>query len=226
VTLNPMTGLANGPSTFQPDTLKNYEAGYKAESADRRFAFDVSAYHINWSNIQIATNSGGFSSIANATGGATVDGAELTLTARPVGPLTTSTTLAYTHAYMKEADPQLGAIRGERLPGSPRFSASLIADYEFSPGPLRPSVGTTLRYVSDRTVDFDGDRPLNVQPNLPSYTLADIRGALNIGAANVQLYVHNLFDNHAQYSVILPQFGNRVAIAQPRTVGVTVSTRF
>src|SRR5207302_224201 len=37
VTLNPATGLPNGPALSQPDSLRSYEAGFKAESADRRF---------------------------------------------------------------------------------------------------------------------------------------------------------------------------------------------
>ena len=226
VTLNPTTGLPNGPATYQPDSLKSYEAGFKAESADRRFAMDLAGYHINWNNIQIATNTGGFSSIGNASGGATVEGAELSLTARPVTALTTSAAFGYTHAYMKEADAVLGATQGERLPGSPRFTASLNADYELAVGTFAPTVGGTLRHVSDRTVDFSGTRPANIQPVVPQYTVFDLRGGITIRTANLQLYVHNVFDERGQLSVILPQFGDRVAILQPRTVGVNVSTKF
>src|ERR1700693_723760 len=113
--------------------------------------------------------------------------------ARPSTALTTSLAFGYTHAYMKEADATLGATQGERLPGSPRFTASLNADYELAVGTLQPTVGGTVRHVSDRTVDFSGTRPANIQAVVPQYTVFDIRGGINISAAHVQLYLHNLF---------------------------------
>jgi outer membrane receptor protein involved in Fe transport len=227
VTLSPTTGLPNGAPTYQPDTLRSYEAGLKAESADRRYTMDLAAYHINWSNIQIATNNGGFSSIANASAGAKLEGAELSLTARPINPLTAGTSFGYTHAYMNKADPTLLSTQGERLPGSPRFTASANVDYQIPWQPaFLPTLGATFRYVSDRTVNFNGNRPPNVQPTLPAYGALDLRSGATVGPANLQLYVHNVTDRRGQLSIILPQFGDRVAILQPRTIGLNVSTRF
>lgn len=226
VTLNPVTGRPNGPATSQPDSLREYEVGTKVETNDRRLAADFSAYTIGWSDIQVATNSGGFSSITNAPGGATVNGAEFSVMTKPVSRLAASVALAYTHAYLNGSVAALGAAAGERLPGSPRFTASLNTDYQLSDSRVRPTVGGSFQYISDRTIDFSGSRPATVQPTLPSYTVVDLRAGLTVGVANAQLFIHNLFDERGEASIMLPQFGDRVAIVQPRTFGAEVLVTF
>lgn len=222
VTINPTTGLPNGPATFQADSLKSYEIGVKAETAERRFGFDLSAYEIDWSNIQAQVNVGGFSTILNATSGATARGAELTLTARPTSGFTATAALAYQDAYLDETDVNLGGARGERLPNVPRFTGALNADYVFQEEGLRPTVGATLRSVSDRLAGFGTANNYR----LPAYTSVDLRSGIALSSINVQLYVHNVFDERGQLGNMLPVFGTRIAIQQPRTVGITATTRF
>jgi outer membrane receptor protein involved in Fe transport len=91
---------------------------------------------------------------------------------------------------------------------------------------LTPTVGLTVRYVSDRTVDFDGDRPVNVQSILPSYASVGFHAGVTLSSLTVQLYVHNAFDRLGEVSLILPQFGDRVAVLQPRTVGLSAFLSF
>jgi iron complex outermembrane recepter protein len=230
VSLNPATGLPNGPPESQPDQLKDYEVGLKAETANRRYSIDLDAYSIDWNNIQVQTSVGGLPVVENAQGGATVQGSELTLTARPITGLTTSAAMAYTHAYLREANPLLGASAGERLPGSPRFSGALDGDYQLPVGSLEPNVGVTVRYVGGRFVTFDAN-PAYPQYYLPAYATVDVRAGVTLrpstsSPVDVQLYVHNLNDERGQLSILLPQFGAQVALLQPRTVGVNVSTRF
>jgi len=223
--LDATTGLPTGGATFQPDRLRSYEAGVKAESTDRRFGVDLAGYNVDWSNIQLSAIRGGFSAVTNAPGGATVQGAELTLTARPVSAFTATGAFAYQHAYLKEADVDLGASKGERLPNVPRFTAALNADYILPVTSLRPTIGSTLRLVGDRTASFDKSTSFP-QYQLPQYTTVDLRSGLTIGSVDMQLYVHNVFDEHGQLSLMLPQFGARVAIMQPRTIGINATTHF
>jgi len=68
--------------TFGPDTSVNYEIGFKGETADRSASLDVAVYHINWNDIQLLTEIGGFGLNING-GDAKVDGVELTATLRP-----------------------------------------------------------------------------------------------------------------------------------------------
>jgi outer membrane receptor protein involved in Fe transport len=225
VETDPTTGLPNGPATFKPDRLQSYEGGFKAQTADGRFGIDMAIYDINWSDIQIAVVRGGLGAIANAPGGATIRGSELTLTARPAKDLALSGAFAFQDARLNDTNTDLGATRGERLPNVPRFTAALNADYQWSVGDWVPKAGATVRNVGDRTTSFDGNSGFP-QYNLPQYTVCDLRAGLTIAAVDLQLYAHNVFDNHGQLGVLFPQFGNRVAILQPRTIGISAITHF
>jgi iron complex outermembrane receptor protein len=221
---DPSTGLPLGPTTFDADRLKSYEAGFKAESADRNFGIDVAGYYIDWNDIQILTSRGGFGVFANA-GGATVHGAELTLTARPTRDFTLTGAFAYQDAHLSEAAPDLGGAEGERLPNVPRFTTALNGDYQLPVGSMRPTIGATLRYVSDRTASFDNSTSYP-QYRLPDYTTADLRAGFALGSLSWQLYIHNLFDKQGQLSSATNRGPAQVAILQPRTVGITATAHF
>jgi iron complex outermembrane recepter protein len=225
VTLDATTGLPTGPATFDPDRLKSYEVGYKGESANRRYGIDIAAYFIDWSNIQVSVTKGGFAAIANAAGGARVTGAELMLSARPLDALKIQGAFAYQHAYMRQADPNLGATLGQQLPDVPRYTAALDGDYVLPWGSANPTVGATVRYVDSRLASWDLSKA-RPQYNLPSYTALDLRAGATISSVNLQLYVRNVTNEYAQLSAYTWQGVARPAIMQPRTVGVTASVHF
>jgi outer membrane receptor protein involved in Fe transport len=217
--------VAGGAPTFDSDELESYEAGIKAETVDQRFGIDLSGYYIDWNDIQISVNVGGFTSYTNAPGGATVTGAELALTGRPANGLTLSGVFAWQDAQLSEADANLGGAKGERLPNVPEFMTTLNADYEFADKTLQPTLGATLRYVGERQSSFDESTSFP-QYDLPDYTTFDLRAGLNFGNINTQFYIHNLTDERGQLSLFFPQFGARVAILQPRTIGVSLTMQF
>jgi iron complex outermembrane receptor protein len=224
--INPATGKPSGPSSFKSDSLDSYELGFKANSENRRFGIDVDVYDIEWKGIQLNELVNGFSAIVNAPGGARVQGGEATLTARPVQDVTVTAALAYTHSYLKQAVPALGAAQGERLPNTPRFSGSLNGDYRLPiDSTLKPNVGASFRYISDRRASFDGDMGFP-QYRLPAYAVFDVRGGLTISSAVLQLYVHNVFDKRGQIGDLNNFLGTRIGIEQPRTVGVQASYAF
>jgi iron complex outermembrane receptor protein len=217
---DPVTGLPLAAPTFEADRLKSYEAGIKAESADQKFGVDLAGYVIDWTNIQISAVRNGFSVVANAPGGASVRGTEATVTVRPSRGLAAAGTLGYQAPRLSEANPDLGGAKGERLPNTPHFTAAVNADYELQDGGLRPTVGASLQYVSDRMAGFNNSLSFP-QYRLPAFTTVDVRTGLTLSASTVQLYVHNLLDERGQLSGV-----GKVAVVQPRTVGIGASTRF
>jgi iron complex outermembrane recepter protein len=221
---DPTTGLPLGPQTFEADRLKNYEAGFKAESTDRRFAIDVAGYYIDWSNIQIRIASGAFAGIGNAPGGARIQGGELALTAHPTPGFKITAALAYQDAKLLKAEPALGASEGERLPNVPRFTAVLNADYELPAGSLRPTIGATLRYADDRMASFNNSA--FQQYHLPDYSTIDLRAGVLLGSIYLQFYVRNVTDERGQLSAFNTRGVAVPSILQPRTFGVTASTKF
>jgi outer membrane receptor protein involved in Fe transport len=222
---DPTTGLPLAPRSFEADTLTSYEAGFKAETSDRTFGIDLAGYYIDWNNIQVTVTRGGLGAIINAPGGAHIKGAELTLTARPSGDFSASGSFAFQDAKIAKADADLGARKGERLPNVPKFTATVNADYVASQSALRPTLGATLRYVSDRDASFDASS--SPQYHLPDYVAVDLRAGIRLGPVDAQIYVRNLFDERAQLSSLFTRFAtSRVAIMQPRTIGASLRTRF
>jgi iron complex outermembrane receptor protein len=226
VTIDATTGLpTGGQPTFQADRLKSYEAGFKAETVDRRFGLDLAGYYINWSNIQISVVRGGFGAVVNAPGGANVRGAELTLSARTTPNFTATGTFAYQDAHMSEAEADIGAAKGERLPNVPRFTTALNADYKLPIASLQSTVGGTLRYVSDRNASFDKSAGFP-QYHLPKYATVDLHTGFTFRSVNLQLYVHNLLDERGQLSALTWRGEPAVGILQPRTIGISTTTQF
>lgn len=224
-TIDPGTGEPVGQSSFESDELASYEIGLKSQIANNSFGLDVAAFFIDWSNIQISVNSGGFSGIENAPGGATIRGLEVSLSTRPTDGLSLASALTYQDGELTEDDARLGGVKGERLPISPHFTATLMADYELPYGQYQPTLGATMRYVSDRTGSFDAS-PSFPQYELPDYFTLNLRAGLMFGELEAQVYVHNVLNEHGQLSLMWPQFGGRVAIQQPRTAGLNLTMSF
>jgi len=228
VTFDPITGAPLGPPTFKSDSLTSYEAGFRGETEDRTFALDFAGYHIDWDDMLISGLRNGLNSYVN-TGGAKIDGAELTLTARPARSVNVTGAFAYQDARLAADSPDLGGQKGDRLPTVPKFTAAINADYLGTGEGLSPTFGATLRFVSDRNAGFDGN------PNLPQYDLGDyvtidLRAGATVGPAKVQLFVRNLFDIRGAVSAYMAtsSLGGaaRVTVLQPRTFGVSLSGKF
>lgn len=221
---NPITGLPNAPTTFASDSLQSFELGYRIESAGARLSVDAAAYYIDWKDIQVQVYRAPFGALINAEGGASVRGGEVTLTARPADALTITGAFAIQDAQLDEADAGVGGGKGERLPNVPRFTGVLDADYSFSSS-FQPRIGTTLRYVSDRPAGFDASVGVP-QYELPDYLTWDVRAGIQFGSFDAQLFVRNLLDERGELSASTI-FGNaRLAIMQPRTIGVSLRTAF
>jgi iron complex outermembrane receptor protein len=228
VTFDPVTGAALGPRTFKADTLASYEIGFKGETVDRSFGIDAAAYHIDWKDMLISGVRNGINTYIN-TSGAKIDGAELTLTARPARSFTVTGAFAYQHARLSADSPDLGGVKGDRLPNVPKFTAAINADYRSNGAGLKPTLGGTLRFVSDRSAGFDGSVGLP-QYDLGDYVTADLRAGAAFGPVTAQVFVRNLLDEHGATSAYTAysSFGGpaRISVIQPRTIGVNFTSRF
>jgi outer membrane receptor protein involved in Fe transport len=225
------TGLFVAQPPFTSDHLKSYEIGFKGETEDRRVGIEAAAFYLDWSDIQLYICDINFCGVANAPGGARIPGAELALTARPIRALTLASALTYLDGRLKQANATLGAAKNERLPDAPPYTASLSADYTFANKGLRPTLGADLRYVPDRRASFGGSI-YSPQYRLPVYTVVNLHAGLTLGRVETQLYVRNIFDERGQLSAytglaVAPYNAEvQTTIIQPRTIGVTASTRF
>ncbi|WP_408589897.1 TonB-dependent receptor [Novosphingobium sp.] len=87
------------PAAYAPDNLTNWEAGLKTDLLDHKVTFNLSAYYMNWENIQIGffNPAAGFGNTAFAVNGPTyhIKGAEVQIVARPTSGLTVQGSATY-----------------------------------------------------------------------------------------------------------------------------------
>lgn len=95
------------PAAYAPDTLTNWEMGLKTDLFDRKVTFNLSAYYMEWKNIQIGffNPAAGFGNTAFATNGPTyhIKGAEVQIVARPSDGLTIQGSATYNDSKQANA---------------------------------------------------------------------------------------------------------------------------
>jgi iron complex outermembrane recepter protein len=218
------------PLTYNSDTLTSYEAGWKTTGSDGRFSLDLSAYYLDWQDIQLLAVVNGFG--INGNGGTAVSkGAEFTVGFVPTGGLSFSLNGAYTDASLtQDTDPIVGGLDGDPLPYVPKWGFGLSGDYEWAVGrDWTFVVGGGIGYVGERTFDFvtrEGDGSLH---KLDSYTTVDLRAGAYFGQWSFELYGKNLTNEMAIAGVAaaggLPNGALGLGLIRPRTIGMSVGVR-
>jgi hypothetical protein len=83
--------------------------------------------------------------------------------------------------------------------------------------------------VTDRVSSYDASAGVP-QYELPEYTTVDFRTGIQLGAARLQLYLKNAFDERGQLSATtgFSALGGPawVSLVQPRTIGLNFITQF
>ncbi|MBB3859395.1 outer membrane receptor protein involved in Fe transport [Novosphingobium hassiacum] len=228
------------PCQFKPDKIVNYELGAKGDLLDRLLSYDVSAFLIDWKDIQISQLVGenGFTYNGNA-GRARSKGVEVSLEARPVEGLNVKAWLAYIDAKLAEDinSNALFGLKGDALPYNSKWSGRFSVDYV---RPLSDSVtasfGASLTYVGNRRGEFVNKAPDGTAPDAPlrqvypEYAALDLNAGLDINAFTVQVFLQNVTNKRG---VIGGGFNNQTSFnpnwfnyTQPRTIGLNVSHKF
>jgi iron complex outermembrane recepter protein len=237
--VNQVLGLPNALAPYQSDSLWNYEIGTKTSWLDNTLIFDIDAYLINWSNMQVngTTPNGAFSFITNA-GAARVRGIEANLTWEPVQNLELTVNGASSYAVLTEDQVNANVlgpgVKGDSIPYVPRFQGGFSAQYTV---PLTASLGGMVRldqsYVGSSHSQFNnsGASEGDIDTELPSYSLTN--GRIGVEGAErdwgAYFYVNNMFNRDAiLYSnasaISLGQ--NEVTSARPRTIGLNFRKKF
>ncbi len=213
---------------INPDTVWNYEVGFKGDFLDRKLSLDASVYHIDWNNIQLYTIFNSSQLLANA-GKAKVDGFEAQMAVRPTKTLTATANLGYTNSRLTKVDPgvtaYIGAVAGDPIPQTPRWTASATLD-QLIPlgGDLQSQIGATFRYQSDRFTSFPGSLT-DPKLRLPGRTTFDLRAGLSYRNYQLQFRAENVTNRRgiANYTPGVPSFSY---LMRPRSFTVSVSTAF
>jgi outer membrane receptor protein involved in Fe transport len=233
----PPNAPADTPTSFAPDKVTSYEAGFKGESADRRFSLDLAVYHIDWKGIQLLTVVNNFGINANGAD-ADSDGVEFNATARLANGLTVSANGAYTDAKLAgDTSDLVGGKKGDQLPFTPKISLGFNGDYSWSIGGKEAYVGASLRVMGKQSGSFDADyRTANgAQRKLDSYEVVDLRAGISFGRVDLEAYVKNLTDAEGKTSTsavtanglpIYPNGAIGTGVIRPRVIGVSLTAGF
>jgi len=238
------------PIQYDPDLLKNYEAGLKSRWMGGKMQLNVIGYLQKWEDMQLELTDPSYAYgepwqtvIANV-GDAKVDGVDVELTLAPadgwsLGAVATYLFNAKIDKNIKvfdERDPDALALdipAGTRLPLVADLNLAAWAEYSW---PLEFWTGTDayvrLQYAYtdtswNRLVDNDLD-PTGTgyggRTEQPDYTLWDLRAGLSGGNWELTLYVDNLSDERPVYfhdtNADLFWGRDNYRTGQPRTYGV------
>lgn len=225
----------NVKSTFDPDTVWNYELGAKLQTPGGRLSLDADVFYLDWSKIQVNVGRGdGFNGFMNA-GSARTKGIELAANARVTDHWRFGGQLTYTKGKLTSlADgvEETGvATVGNPLPMIPKITASVFAEWGFAlAGDGWAYVRGDMQHVDDRDGNFVASNPRV----LGSYDLGNLRIGVDRGQYNGSVFVSNITDERANlsdttYSGLYqgqPYTWLRRNVNIPRTFGLVVSRRF
>jgi outer membrane receptor protein involved in Fe transport len=134
-------------------------------------------------------------------------------------------------------------LTGQQFPSSPKWQASLDAQYEWNVrDDIRAFVGANLNYHDSTPGFFFSDAPYNTQPNpgggfsgnaqppnvldIKSYTLVDLRAGVEFEDWRVQVWGRNVTDEYYWHSASHVNDVLYRYTGMPATYGVTVSYRY
>lgn len=207
------------PQSFESDTTKNYEIGTRFDLVDGALTVDLTAYHIDWDNIQARLFTPDVRAYTVNGGGADIDGVELSLTLRPTRNLTFASNVSYNDARLSALLPDTfapggGYAKGSRLPGASEWILANSIDLSFPDASLKPRIGLAHRYLSAAPVAFGATFEKG------DFHLVDLNASVTVkDRFEIGLFAKNLFN---QYGISSAPFSFAGSVARPRTIGATV----
>jgi iron complex outermembrane receptor protein len=229
--------ISGGYVAFAPEILTDYEVGAKSEWFDRRLRADLALYHSDYSNIQrqvdLFQNNQIVPVVTNAAS-ATIDGAELELTARPVDGLTLHGSAAYTSPrYEKYFNTALGVdLSHDAFQATSKWQFGASATYVM-PVPyghlsstLDYSYKTKSNLYPDNNTIFSNGATIQ-----PGFGLLNARIAYNIDDYDTEIsfWIKNITDE--TYIITATDLTGSLGYAfnglgDPRTFGFEVKKEF
>jgi iron complex outermembrane receptor protein len=196
---------------YGPDTLDNYEFGWKTSSGP--ITFNGAIYQQNWTNIQLSfLGASGLSEVRSA-GLARIRGIEGDLNYSENG-LTLGVSASYNDAVITRdfcstsnaafdcttPGNSLLAPAGTQLPVTAKFKGNALARYEFPIGDMSEGhVQFAANHVGKRRNDLR-DFENSFLGDLPAYTTVDISAGIDFGNYRIEAFATNLFDSRGLLS--------------------------
>lgn len=218
------------PFGYDTDQVKNFELGAKMTLFDRRVVLNLAAYHIKWTDIQVAVYDPQlfFLTFAANCCDAKISGIEGDLTVQPVEGLTFNAAASYNDSQLTRATVSgqaLGGIipLGSQLALSPKFQGNARVRYEHQMASGLTAYGQAgLHHVGSSHTSIN----VNVDYPLPAYTTADIAAGIEKDQWGATLFVENLTDARPAVFINASDRVARTTTIRPRTMGLRVSFQY
>ena len=231
----PQSCYDNGvPSGYVPDTLNNYELGWKSTSLGGRLLWNGAAYLMKWKQLQTIIYDVDIcapSSFYVNVGDARIEGIESNVNYKFDDHWSMQASGSYNDSHLTSSPyAAFQANVGERLPFAPFFNWSWNLRYELH-------LGTGLRGYAQLDMAHKGDmwNDLHVEgahgfPRIlqPGYNIANLRFGLNPDGGRwlAELFVTNIADTNAIVYSNTFNFDLRETTNEPRVVGLRLNYRF
>ncbi|HEX5207830.1 MAG TPA: TonB-dependent receptor [Steroidobacteraceae bacterium] len=232
------------PLTYEPDTLNNFEVGWKTGLLDGRMRWNGAFYYMRWDGYQAPIFD---DSICPTTfnanfGKARIYGGETNVAYRITEGLTLQATANYNDSRLTSIQPNFSGVLtqmivpNETLPFVPYFSYSANIRYDRSLGAqLRGFLEYDIAHKGDRWSDLRalanpalGSRSGSARVIEPEYNISDVRVGVQSpdGAWTLEGYVTNLWNTNAIILVNTGNYDRRETTNEPRVIGMHVSYNF
>ena len=238
----PQGCVNNGvPASFTPDTLTNWELGWKSTMLDRHLQWNGAFYYMPWKNLQsliFDPNLCASNSFTANIGDARVYGMESDLKYQANAFLSMEVNFSYNDSRVTSdkyynpsaATSALYVEPGERLPYVAYFNWSGNIRYE---APIKDALHGYVQYDVAHKGDMWNDLQTNGSNGLPrvlqpGYSVMNLRIGLNQVDAHwlTEFYITNLLNKNAVIYTNEGNFDLRETVNEPRVFGVRLSYRF
>lgn len=224
-------------AAFDSDSLWSYEVGAKTAWMDNRLIFDVAAYYIDWSDIQLSVPVG-VTRLTLNSGEARMMGVELDLIVRPITGLDLRFTAGFVEAELTKDTPDADTddvtpgFKGDRLPMVPEVNLSASAQYEFPIEALGVNgfaradytyTGDSNTTFNNRSISNGGESNFFVNG---SYSLLNLKLGIRTDNWQATLFVDNATDERAELLIDNNAAAELITRNRPRTTGVAVQYQF
>ncbi len=215
------------PSTYDSDTLWNYELGAKTSWLDGRLTLNAIGYQIDWNDIQLSVSNPPYyvTVLANA-GKARIRGLELESNYYFDSNLVAGFNLSWKNAELRDdyvSSDVVIAAAGSQLPASSKLTYSLYADWSMAlTSDMDLNVYAAHRYIGKRQGN------LGSLDEFEAYSLTDVKvGVTHVNGVEVSLYADNVFNNIVATNLSrIGSYHLKSAINRPRTIGLRVGYSF
>lgn len=211
-----------------------YEAGIKAQFADRRLQLNAAAFYYDYTNKQLKGRL--FHDIFQLLEllvnipKSRVIGGEVELRAQPVEGLDLSIAATYVDSKVKQfsgydLSPNISDLSGSQFPYTPKLTAVADAEYRFGVGhDVEAFIGATARHSGQSYAAFAPDDRYRIRP----YTVLDLRAGVqgDHGQWRLSLWGRNVTNEYYWNSVFRSTDEAFRQAARPVTYGVSFSARF